>query len=92
MDEMVRYHFFFTGRVQSVGFRYKASYLAKEYGLTGFVKNEYDGSVSLEIQGLDEKITELVECLKRDRFIRIYSMSKEKIDLVEGEKDFKIKF
>lgn len=92
MDEMVRYYFFFTGRVQGVGFRYKARYLAEEYGLTGFVKNEYDGSVSIEIQGLDEKITEFVECLKRDRVVRIYSMSKEKIDLVEGEKDFKVKF
>ncbi|WP_287388230.1 acylphosphatase [Lachnospira sp.] len=92
MDEMVRYYYFFTGRVQSVGFRYKASLLAQAYKLTGFVKNEYDGSVSLEVQGPEETIDQFVEELRTDRVIRIYSMSKERLDLVEGEKGFKVEF
>ena len=41
----------FRGRVQGVGFRYKAKYLAQSLGLTGWVRNEMDGTVTLEIQG-----------------------------------------
>ena len=43
MRELVRYKMIFNGRVQGVGFRYKASYIADKYRLTGYVKNEYDG-------------------------------------------------
>ena len=46
----------FTGRVQGVGFRYKANYIADQYRLTGYVKNEYDGSVTVEIQGSEQEI------------------------------------
>ena len=40
----VRKHMIFHGRVQGVGFRYTAKYLARSMNLTGWVKNEYDGS------------------------------------------------
>ena len=45
-DEMadVRKHMIFHGRVQGVGFRYTAKYLARSMNLTGWVKNEYDRS------------------------------------------------
>ena len=39
------------GRVQHVGFRYTAMYLAKNLYLTGWVENRADGSVLLEAQG-----------------------------------------
>ena len=41
----VRKHMIFHGRVQGVGFRYTAKYLARSMNLTGWVKNEYDGTV-----------------------------------------------
>ena len=45
-DEMadVRKHMIFHGRVQGVGFRYTAKYLARSMNLTGWVQNEYDGT------------------------------------------------
>ena len=43
------------GRVQGVGFRYTTKMLADQLGVTGSVKNEADGSVSIEAMG-DEKI------------------------------------
>ena len=46
----------FYGRVQGVGFRYKIGYLADKYSVTGWARNEYDGSVSTELQGLEEDI------------------------------------
>ena len=55
----VRKHGIFHGRVQGVGFRYTAKYLARSMNLTGWVKNEYDGTVVLEVQGRETLIFEL---------------------------------
>ena len=41
----------FYGSVQGVGFRYTARNAANMYRLTGYVRNEYDGSVTCEVQG-----------------------------------------
>ena len=43
------------GLVQGVGFRYSTFQVAQELGVTGTVKNELDGSVSIEAEA-DEKI------------------------------------
>ena len=53
---MTRKHIVFYGWVQGVGFRYRARHAADLYGCTGWVRNEYDGSVSMEIQGEEENI------------------------------------
>ena len=50
----VRKHIVFHGRVQGVGFRYKLGYLARKYSVTGWARNEYDGSVSRVLQGLED--------------------------------------
>ena len=47
----IRQRIVFHGRVQGVGFRYTAKYLAQSLGLTGWVENEFDGTVVMEIQG-----------------------------------------
>ena len=48
---MIRQHYIFKGEVQGVGFRYTAQYLAQSLGLTGWVKNNWDDSVEMEVQG-----------------------------------------
>ena len=67
----VRKRLVFYGRVQGVGFRYTAKYLAKSLGLTGWVMNEYDGTVVMEIQGREPMIHKLMEGLNRNGFISI---------------------
>ena len=52
----VREEFCFYGRVQGVGFRYKLRHLADSYGVTGWVRNEPDGTVSMEAQGVPDKL------------------------------------
>ena len=39
------------GRVRNVMFRYSAAELARSLGLTGFVQNEPDGSLAIEVEG-----------------------------------------
>ena len=50
---MIRRHLVFRGWVQGVGFRWRARQAAQLHGATGWVKNEYDGSVVMEIQGTE---------------------------------------
>ena len=57
---MTRKHIVFYGWVQGVGFRYRARHAADLYGCTGWVRNEYDGSVSMEIQGEEENIDKVI--------------------------------
>ena len=64
---MIRKRYVFYGRVQGVGFRYWAKHAAKMFGVTGWVRNEYDGSVTMEVQGNEEQIRRVVEALDGDR-------------------------
>lgn len=56
----VRKHIVFQGRVQGVGFRYTAKYMAQSLGLVGWVQNEWDGTVTMEVQGRENLINKLL--------------------------------
>ncbi|MEI5995531.1 acylphosphatase [Candidatus Enterococcus mansonii] len=52
------------GRVQGVGFRYMTKMVADELGIKGTVRNEEDGSVSIESFGEDEAINRFIKKVK----------------------------
>ena len=83
----VRKHIVFHGRVQGVGFRYTAKYLANSLNLVAWVQNEWDGTVTMEVQGREWLINELLKGLNRNQFITIDWMDTEEIPL-EDEKKF----
>ena len=89
---MVRKHIIFRGRVQGVGFRYHSTYKAGNLGLTGWVRNCYDGSVEMEVQGDPNQINELILYLHAQRFVRIEEMDEEKIPLQENESTFQERY
>ena len=86
-----RFSLRFTGRVQGVGFRWTARQLADSLGLTGWVTNEWDGSVLMEVQGRPETIKKLIEGLERGTFIEIDNIEREEIPIVEHEHYFYVK-
>lgn len=86
---MIRKHITFSGWVQGVGFRYRARHAADLYGCTGWVKNEWDGSVTMEIQGGEEQIDQVILAIERGTYIRIENMDVKTIPLVEGEYSFR---
>jgi acylphosphatase len=49
-----------TGRVQGVSFRWYTREQAQELGVTGWVRNEPDGSVLLHAEGDDDAVDALV--------------------------------
>ena len=45
-----------SGDVQGVGYRYTMRMVAREVGVTGWVRNRRDGSVEAEIEGSDAQV------------------------------------
>ena len=87
----VRQQMKITGRVQGVGFRYTARNAALYLGLTGWVKNEYDGSVTMEVQGEKERIEEMLALIDKGTFIEIEHIFRQTIPLNTGDCYFEIK-
>ncbi len=85
---MVRRRIVFRGWVQGVGFRYRARHAASLYGCTGWVRNEWDGSVTMEIQGTPNRIEQRIRTIRAGRFIRIEDMESREMPL-EEERGFR---
>ncbi len=86
--ERIRRRIVFTGWVQGVGFRYRARHAAQLYGCTGWARNEWDGSVLMEIQGEEEQIDRVILAIEAGRYVRIENMDSRRIPLQEGEYGF----
>jgi acylphosphatase len=52
------------GRIQGVGFRYWAAHEAVRLRVTGWIRNEADGTVSCECQGQAGAVNAFVEALR----------------------------
>ena len=57
-------HLLIKGRVQGVGFRFFALSWAEKLGLTGWIKNNYDGSVESEVEGDRSAVEEYIAQMK----------------------------
>lgn len=79
----IRRRYVFYGRVQGVGFRYRAQYIASNLGLTGWVRNCYDGSVEMEVQGIEEGIDKMIQMLDGSRYIVIENITMKNIPVLE---------
>lgn len=87
----IRKHIKFTGRVQGVGFRYRAKYAANGIGATGWVKNEWDGTVIMEVQGTSEQINTVLKMINQSEYIVIESMDTKEIPVKEQEYGFHVR-
>ena len=88
---MIRRKITFYGQVQGVGFRWHARQNADALGLTGWVRNEYDGSVTMEIQGDEVLIDRLIMSLDKDMYIEITDMNVKSLPLCEDERTFRVR-
>lgn len=85
---MIRKRITFYGSVQGVGFRYRACYAAEMFGCTGYVHNEWDGSVTMEIQGEEDNIDQVILAIERGSYIRIENMDVKTLPVDEEERGF----
>ena len=86
---MVRKHIIFYESVQGVGFRWRARNAAEHFSCTGWAKNEWDGSVSMEIQGEEEDIDRVILAIEKGTFVRIDNMDVKMLPVVEREYGFR---
>jgi acylphosphatase len=54
---------YFSGRVQGVGFRYQTLQIAKEFEVSGFVKNLSDGRVQVEAEGAPGEVRDFIAAI-----------------------------
>ena len=88
----IRRRWRFTGTVQGVGFRYYARAAALHLGLTGWVANNWDGSVTLEAQGTRAALDELVPTIERaNRWARIEGVEVTDLPAEDREYGFSVR-
>ncbi len=86
--ELLRKRIVFRGHVQGVGFRWRARAAAHDAGATGWVRNNFDGSVTMELQGSEAQIDRVVQSLDHARYIRIDSLEARRIPVETEERGF----
>ena len=88
---IARWRVLCAGRVQHVGFRYSAFYLARALDLTGWVDNLPDGRVEMEVQGPEALLRRMLLQLRGRPHIQILDMEIREIDVVPEERRFAVR-
>ena len=86
---MIRRHYVFSGWVQGVGFRWRAKNAASLWGCTGWVRNEWDGTVTMELQGLEAQLDRVLAAIADSRYIRIEQIESRDIPVDPDERGFR---
>ena len=87
-EPVIRAHMIFSGVVQGVGFRRRAQRAAESLGCTGWVRNNRVGTVSMELQGTEAQIDQVIQVLKHAPYIRITDINTRLIPVDPRESAF----
>lgn len=90
-NEVIRRAVCFYGLVQGVGFRWRAKNAANALGVTGWVRNNADGSVSMELQGTEEQIDGVILAVERGAYVKIENLRVKNLPVEEDEYGFHIR-
>jgi len=90
---MKRFLVIFEGQVQGVGFRWTVTNLAQRYGVTGYVRNRYDGMVECELQGHLQDILDIIDRLQHaSYYIQIDNYSMKELPVDPEERRFTVQY
>lgn len=87
----IRRHYRISGRVQGVGFRYRAMYAAQSLNLSGWVENMDDGTVEMELQGQPEQMDKIFSVIQRSDYVLISNVVCKTIPADPWERSFSIR-
>lgn len=90
-DEKIRQSITVYGWVQGVGFRWRARQAASALGVTGWVRNNFDGSVSMELQGTESQIDGVLLAIERGTYVRIEDLRVKTLPTLDGETGFHVR-
>lgn len=88
---MVRLRLRYSGTVQGVGFRATARLVAGGHAVTGWVQNQVDGSVLLEVQGERLAVEQYLEELDQHVAGLVRDRSEDPVPIVEGDRAFDVR-
>ena len=77
----IRKHYFVSGRVQGVGFRYRAYSTAQSLGLPGHACNPPHGRVEVEVQGDEMSVRAFLDKVGEGTFISIDGVESYNMEL-----------
>ena len=81
----------FAGRVQGVGMRFFVNRSAGKFGVKGYVKNVFNGTVQSVMQGEDKILDEFIEYIKRNAPGKIDRLNVTVLDTDKEYKRFQVK-
>ena len=88
-----RAHVYVTGMVQGVFFRVRTAELANHLGLSGWVRNLYDGRVEAIFEGEEEKVEEAIEfCRRGPRGAQVSNLDVKREEWTGGFQRFTIRY
>jgi acylphosphatase len=79
-----------SGRVQGVSFRWFTQTKAQELGITGWVKNETDGSVKIEAEGSKEALEQFITLIKEGPPAALVTKVDVREGVVKGYPQFRV--
>jgi acylphosphatase len=82
----------YRGRVQGVGFRATSAGLARSSGVTGYVRNQPDGTVELVAEGTAEQIESLLTRIDREFADYIEGQSSQRLEPAGAFDRFEIRY
>ena len=75
----------YEGRVQGVGFRYTVLNLTERLEITGWIRNEADGSVLLVAEGAEDQLMELLQTIHCSHLGRYITQERVQRSIATGE-------
>lgn len=87
-----RYDVRFTGRVQGVFFRATTEQMARDHDVSGFVRNEPDGSVRLVAEGDADELDRFIDAVRRAKRPNIDDVSIERGEATGEFTGFSIRY
>ncbi|MFT5206309.1 MAG: acylphosphatase [Candidatus Omnitrophota bacterium] len=86
VQDWMRMHVLYHGRVQGVGFRFNTETIALECGVTGWVKNIPDGGVEVVAEGPKPKLSLFLDNIRKSK-LGSY-ISTEKIAYSDSQNEY----
>jgi acylphosphatase len=92
-DRVTRRRAIVRGLVQGVGYRASARREAARLGLSGWVRNQADGSVLIEAQGPASKVDALIAwCREGPPMSEVSAIDVEDVPTAASEHDFAVRY
>jgi acylphosphatase len=81
------------GKVQGVGFRLSAAEKARKLNLVGYVRNEANGTVRVDLEGEDNQVEEFIKEVKKgpNAQVKVKDVDVKYLEKQQGFKKFEVR-